>query len=232
MGTFLQHFNAFYKECKVNKFIEKHKRLYESVCQNAKDTVKTSGILDKIQTFYGTSTNGRFVIYVDLLNNLGNNAIPTADDSFKNDRIFRLAYLSDVHKKLSDESPVLFSPHLNVVTHEISHLFLKGFIPEYYQDLYKIRDLFLTTSEGKKLDESGWENELDELLVRVCTACILAQKFGKDKGDEEIENQSRYFKLAKPLYDFFNTYISNRATYKEINDFYPEIVQFLKDYDK
>ncbi|WP_417357555.1 DUF4932 domain-containing protein [Flavobacterium sp.] len=228
--TFLYHFNKFYKDTDMYSFINKHKKLYQSVCQSTEDIVTTSGILNNIQSYYGTTVESKFVIYLDLLNNLGSNAISSNDPHFIKERMFRLAYLNDESKNLTDESPVLFTPYINVVTHEISHLFLKEFIPKYRQRLYKIRHLFLTTSSGEVLNESVWENELDELLVRVCTAHILAQKFGNEKGIEEINNQAKHFKLAKPLYDFFNSYLSNRTSFKEIDTFYPEIVQFLENY--
>lgn len=230
--TFLYHFNKFYADTDMHSFINKHKKLYESVCKNAKDAVLASGILNHIQSFYGTTVESRFVIYLDLLNNLGSNAINSDDPGFINNRMFRLAYLNDESKHLTDESPVLFTPYINVVTHEISHLFLKEFIPKYRKRLYKIRQLFLTTSNGEVLNENEWENELDELLVRVYTARILAQKFGYEKGIEEINNQAKHFKLAKPLYEFFETYISNRSLYKEVNMFYPEIVTFLENYNE
>ncbi|MCG2432217.1 DUF4932 domain-containing protein [Aequorivita xiaoshiensis] len=230
--TFLYHFNEFYKDCKVKKFIKKHKKLYKSVCETAKDSVKKSGILNEIQSFYGKSAEGKFVIYIDLLNNMGNNAIPSNNVNFKDNRMFRLAYLNDEDKNHTDESPVIFIPYLNVVTHEISHLFVQDFLQNYKNDLSKIKTLFLTTSKGEKLDESKWENELDELIVRVCTARILEQKFGKEEGLKEIENQSQHFKLAIPLYDFFENYILNRDKYKSIADFYPKIMEYLKTYEE
>ncbi len=146
--------------------------------------------------------------------------------------MFRLAYLNDKDKNLTDESSVMFTPYLNVVTHEISHLFVQDFLQNYKIDLSKIKTLFLTTSKGEKLDESKWENELDELIVRVCTARILEQKFGKEEGLKEIENQSRHFKLAIPLYDFFDNYILHRDKYKSITDFYPKIMEYLKTYEE
>ncbi len=230
--TFLYHFNEFYKDCKVKKFIKKHKKLYKSVCKTAKDSVKDAGILEEIQKFYGKSADGEFVMYIDLLNNIGNNAIPSSDVNFKDDRMFLLAYLKDESKNLTDESPVVFTPYLNVITHEISHLFVRDFLQIYKRDLSKIKNLFLTTSKGEKLDESEWENELDELIVRVCTAKILEHKFGKDVGLKDIDSQSHHYRLAEPLYDFFETYSSNRKEYKSITDFYPKIMEFLKNYEE
>ncbi|MDN3618770.1 DUF4932 domain-containing protein [Polaribacter undariae] len=230
--TFLFHFNEFYKDCKVKEFIEKHKKLYKSVCKTAKDSVKDSGILKEIQEFYRKPTASKFIIYVDLLNNMGNNAIPSNNIKFNGNRMFRLAYLNDVSKNLIDESPVFFTPYLNVVTHEISHLFVQDFLKDNKKDLSEIKNIFLTTSKGEKLNESEWENELDELIVRVCTAKILEQKFGKEKGLEEIENQSRRYKLAKPLYAFFENYSLNRNKYKSITDFYSKIMEYLKNYEE
>ncbi|WP_339918096.1 DUF4932 domain-containing protein [Yeosuana marina] len=230
--TFLYHFNKFYKDCKVKKFIRKHKKMYASVCERAKNSIEESGILKEIQTFYGKSTDSKFVIYLDLLNNMGNNAISSNDIKFKGNRMFRLAYLNDESKNLTDESPIVFTPYLNVVTHEISHLYVQDFLQVNVKGLSEIKNLFLTASKGEKLDKSQWKNELDELIVRVCTAKILEQKFGKEEGLKEIDNQSRYYRLAKPLYGFFETYSLNRNNYKTIKDFYPKILEYLKNYNE
>lgn len=226
--VFLQHFNTFYKECNVKKFIKEHQKQYQSVCKTVNDSVQSSGILKEINNFYGQSTDGKFIIYLDLLNNLGNNAIPSVDPLFKGKRMFRLAYLNDTAKNLTDNSPVQFTPYLNVVVHEISHLFLGSFIQKYDTELFAIRSLFLTTTKGETLKESEWKNESEELLVRVSTAKILAQKFGKEAGLKEIENQASHFKLAIPLYYFMETYSTNRNSFKTIRDFYPELLGFLQ----
>lgn len=225
---FLLHFNAFYQECHVKKFILDHKKQYQSICKTANDFVQSSGILKEINRFYGQTKKGKFVIYIDVLNNLGNNAIPSDDKQFEGNRMFRLAYLNDTAKNLTDESPVQFTPYLNVVIHEISHLFLERFVKEYHNDLFEIRNLFLTTAKGEKLKESAWENEADELIVRVCTAKIIAQKSGEEAGLKEIENQAKHFKQALPLYHFFDAYSSDRKQYKTIQAFYPELLNFLQ----
>ncbi len=230
--SFLYNFNKFYKDCKVKKFIEKHHKLYESVAKNTKDFVNKSGIVKEIQTFYGKSTDGKIVIYLDLLNNMGNNAIPSSSIDFSGDRMFRLAYLNDSSKNLTDNSPVIFEPYVNVIIHELSHLYVRDFLENYANDLSEIKNLFLTTSNGKRLDETEWKNELDELIVRVCTAKILEQRYGKEKGLKEIENQSLHYKLAKPLYNLFENYTSNRSEYKSITNFYPKIIDYLKNYNE
>lgn len=227
VDSFLCYFNRFYTDAKLEKFLWMHQGQYREITKNAKDEVIESGILNTINGFYGIRVKGKFVIYLDLLNNLGSNAIPSANTPDQNNSFFRLAYLNHPDRNLTDADPVVFVPEVNVVTHEISHLFLKDFIPAYRQPLYQIRDKFLTTTKGKKLNESEWVNELDELLVRVCTAKILAAKWGMDEGLKEIENQSRHFKWATPLYHFFDTYTSDRKKYPTIKDFYPEIVNFL-----
>ncbi|WP_183906796.1 DUF4932 domain-containing protein [Rufibacter immobilis] len=232
VDTFLYHFNNFYKECKVGEFIRRHGDLYRSICESAKGTIDTSGILGDIQAFYGKTSPGEFAVYLDLLNNMGNNAIPSDSKKFKGKRMFRLAYLNDKAKSLTNDDAVAFTPQLNIITQEISHLFLQSFIPSYRQELFTIRNLFLTTSKGETLKESQWENEADELIVRVCTAKILEQKFGKEKGSKEIENQSRHFRLAKPMYAFFDTYTSNRNEFKTFADFYPNLLRYLEGYNE
>ena len=229
VDTFLYHLNHFYKEANVKAFLASHKPEYERIVAHAQDTVTKSRILEDVSTFFGSSDRGAFVMYLDILNNHGNNAITLASPEFKGKQMQRIAYLNDTSAHLTDQHPVVFNPYLNVVAHECSHTFVNDFIPKYEQRLYPIRKLFLTTAKGKVLEEKEWKNELDELIVRVCVAKILEQREGKDAGLAEIENQARHFKLAKPLYDFFNQYVLNRERYKTFEQFYPEVIAYLEN---
>ncbi|ATL49085.1 hypothetical protein COR50_18980 [Chitinophaga caeni] len=228
LDTFLNRLNRFYKDCNVSAFIEQHQPLYREVCKAAEDTIRKSGILQDLERFYGSHQQAEFRIYLDLLNNLGNNAIVLNNPKYRGVRISRLAYLSEDTDSLTNESPVVFKPYINVVAHECSHVYLESFITTYHDRVYAIRKLFLETSNGKTLEEDEWENEADELVVRVAVACILKLKYGTEAGRKEIENQSFHFKWAKKLYQFFDQYITQRSRYKTIEDFYPEIIKWME----
>lgn len=223
--TFLQYFNKFYKECKVATFLKKHHKEYCKICNSAKQVVTNYSIFKEIHNFYGKSTTGDFVIYIDLLNNHGNNAIPNKTSI---NRCFRLAYLNDVSKNLTDNSDVNFIPYENIIIHEISHLFLNDFLKNYESMLHSHKSTFLTTTKGEKIEEKEWLNELDELIVRVCTAKIIEQKYGKEMANKEIENQSKRFLHARPVFDYFEKYTNSRNQYKSINDFYNDLANYLK----
>lgn len=228
LDTFLQHFNHFYKECGVEKFIHNHRLFYQQVCEAAKDSFVKSGILNNILLFYRKNLNREFIVYIDLLNNIGNNAILTNDTLFENKRMFRLAYLYDESQPANDTSSVKFKLYPNIVIHEISHFYFHDFISAYHQRLYNIRKHFLTTTNGEQLNEEEWENELEELLVRAATAKIIQQKYGQLSGKKEIENQAKHFKWVKPLYNLFSEFVSAKNKYKSITDFYPILINFLE----
>lgn len=228
LDTFLYHLNKFYNECNVKDFLRNNQSEYQRIVTHAQDTILKSKILEDVSHFFGHPQKGEFVIYLDLLNNLGSNAIPITDSEFKGKRISRIAFLSDTSSHLTDQDPVTFNPKLNVVAHESSHNFVGDFIPKYEQRLYAIRNLFLTTTSGKVLKESEWKNELDELLIRVCVAKILEKRDGEAAGMAEIANQAKHFRLAQPLYKFFNKYVEGRNRYKKIEQFYPELIAYLE----
>lgn len=228
IDTFLHHLNNFYKECNVKDFLAKNKGEYQRIVTHAQDTILKSKILEDVSIFFGHPQRGEFVIYLDLLNNLGSNAIPITDSEFRGKRLNRIAFLSDSSSHLTDRDPVTFNPYLNVIAHESSHNFVGDFIPRYEQRLYAIRNLFLTTTKGIVLKDSEWKNELDELIVRVCVAKVLEKRDGKNAGMAEISNQARHYRLAQPLYGFFNKYVMRRSQYKKIEQFYPELIAYLE----
>jgi len=225
LDTFLFRFNNFYKDCQVSNFIKKHRLEYNRINKKGELYIQKSKILNNVDSFYRTKRIGEYVIYTDILCNHGSNAISSNEKEFAGKIMAKAGYIEDKTKKLTNDSSVNFEPALNVVAHECSHIYLKNFINNYHDRLFKIKDNFLTTAKGKKLPDEQWKNEVDELLVRTCVAKILAQKFGKESGEAEISNQAKHFKWANDLYLFMDNYTSR---YKSIEDFYPELISFLE----
>jgi hypothetical protein len=224
IDTFLNHFNTFYNDSQVEKFITSKRKEYQQINRNAELYIKKSGILNDVISFYKSTQSGKFIIYPHILCNHGSNAIASNNEKFAGMIISKAGYIEDKAKNLTDNNKVDFKPALNVVSHESSHIYLNKFVKQYHGRLFKIKDKFLTLTNGKKLAEELWENEVDELLVRACVAKILARKFGKEKGDLEISNQAKHFKWANELYRLLDRYTQNRDHYKSIEDFYPEMM--------
>jgi hypothetical protein len=224
---FITNFNLFYKDCNVSKFINEHQKLYKKTSRFALDTIIKSFVLDETKLFFKEKTNSKFVIYLDLLNNHTSNAIEIKE--YKNCRQFKLAFLSDKNPSLSNVNTINFVPAFNVVIHECSHLYVSDFISKNYDRLYKIKNKFLTKPNGEILPENRWQDELDELLVRVCVAKILGKKHGFESELSEIENQSKGYSHFKDLYQFISKKTEENPNYKSIKDFYPDIVLFLEN---
>jgi hypothetical protein len=224
IDTFLNHFNTFYKDAQVAKFITNKQKEYQKTNRNAESYIMKSGILNDVISFYKSTQSGKFIIYPDVLCNHGSNAIASNNEKFTGMIISKVGYIEDKTKNLTDNDKVDFKPAVNVVAHESSHIYLNQFVKQYHDRLFKIKDKFLILTNGKKLADDQWENEVDELLVRAFVAKILAQKFGKETGDLEISNQAKHFKWANELYLPLDKYTQNRDQYKSIEDFYPEMM--------
>ena len=224
---FINHLNIFYKDCEVSKFINKHQKLYKKTSLFVLDTIIKSEVLKETQKFFKTETNDKFIIYLDLLNNHTSNAIEI--ESHKNSRQFKLAYLSKNNLDFTNENDVMFIPAFNVVIHECTHLFIKDFIPENHKQLSKIKNTFLTKPNGIILLENRWQDELNEMLVRVCVAKIIGIKYGVESEKKEVINQLKSYKNFETLYNFISEKIEDNPNYKSFKDFYPEIVLFLEN---
>jgi hypothetical protein len=226
---FLEKLNAFTIDFKTMYFVKGQQPLYSKVCKDVKDSILKSKIINYTEQFYGNNRLKKFVVVLDMLNNHGSNVIPLPFPQFSDQCVIRLGYHKAKNVVLTDDSPVNYPSHQNVIAHEISHIYMNEFIPAYRERLSKIKNLFLIPVGGKKLADENWENECDELLVRTCTAQILADKFGAAYGRKEIENQAKHYKAALPLYQFFEKYTANRKKYKTINMFYPELIAYLEE---
>jgi len=224
---YITHLNSFYKDCKVSKFINGHQKLYKKTSLFVLDTIIKSDVLKETQKFFKTETNDKFIIYIDLLNNHTSNSIEIKE--YKNCRQFKLAYLSSENSNSANEESIKFVPAFNVVIHECSHLFVSDFISSNYNRLYNIKNKFLIKTNGKILTESRWQDELDEMLVRVCVAKILGNKYGSESEQSEIENQSRGYLHFKGLHQFITEKIEKNPNYNSFKDFYPDLVLFLEN---
>ncbi|WP_298137764.1 DUF4932 domain-containing protein [Flavobacterium sp.] len=224
---FIIHLNSFYKDCNVSKFIKKHQKLYKKTSLSALDTIIKSDVLKETQKFFKSETNDKFIIYIDLLNNHTSNSIEIKE--YKNCRQFKLAYLSSENPNSTNEESIKFVPAFNVVIHECSHLYVSDFISANYDRLFKIKNKFLTKPNGKNLSENKWQDELDEMLVRVCVAKILGNKYGSESEQSEIENQSRGYLHFKGLRQFITEKIEKNPNYNSFKDFYPDLVLFLEN---
>lgn len=224
---FINHLNSFYKDCNVSKFIKKHQKLYKETALFALDTINKSDVLKETKKFFKTETNDKFIIYIDLLNNHTSNSIEIKE--YKNCRQFKLAYLSSENPNSANEESIKFVPAFNVVTHECSHLFVSDFISSNYNRLHKIKNKFLTKPNGKVLSENRWQDELEEMLVRVCVAKILGKKYGIEREQHEIENQSKGYLHFKDIHKFITGKIEQNPSYNSFKDFYPELVLFLEN---
>ena len=228
MTTFLIKFNQFYEDCRVEKFLKTHKKEYKTTIKYTEKSIIESNVLKDVEKFFNKQAKGELIIFADILNGIGNNAITITDKEYQDTKIIKLAYLKDSNVIQTNETEVKFIPLYNVVAHEVSHLFVSDFIAKYKERLSGKKNLFLTTSNNETLKESEWENELDELIVRVCVSKLLGEKFGTQREMKEIENQSKHYKYFKELNLFFNKYTENRTKYKSITEFYPEILNFIE----
>ncbi|HEX8427510.1 DUF4932 domain-containing protein [Hymenobacter sp.] len=223
-AVFLDKLNAFTLDANTPQFLTTHRRLYQEVSATVEHDILESRILEATQQFFGSKQLKETVVFVDLLNNLGHNAIPSTDGKC----YIRLAYLADTTQHLTDASPVRFQTLVNVVAHEAAHIYTKPFISAYYARLRRIRGLFLKTTKGRDIPEAEWENELEELLVRVCVAKILAAQNGPARGQAEITSQAERYKLALELHALLEQFTANRRQYPSLESFYSQIVAFLE----
>lgn len=224
----LDQVNLFYKDSRAGEFIKQQKSLYEKVATDGKAAIVGSGILRDVQAFYGNHTVKRVMIFPDLLNNLGNNAIPFHQGKYKDDCVIRIGYINDSSAHLTDDSMVRFNPPLNVIAHECSHVFLKDFLQRYHARLFAVRQIFLESTKGEKFEDKEWENEVEELLVRACVARILAARNGAAAGEWESTGQGRRYKQMIGLYDLLGKYSRERDKYQSLSAFYPQIVDWFE----
>lgn len=207
----------FRKKTKFDEFYMNHTDYYSSIVSKVKNRVDKIGCVEKLIKYYGYKENSYNIIIQPL--SIGGYAgcVPTKDG------------ISDVYDfMVVPEEDEEFS---NLLIHEFGHSYINPLTEKNINEVYKYANLYLPIKESMSKQAYGNLSEcVNEHIVRAVTYRILYDLYGSDVSRSYINlDESHSFIYIKSLSERLGEYENNRNTYSTINEFYPRILDELKE---
>lgn len=225
---FLKALQDFCNESNFYEFYNNHKEYYGKIIDNA---IKSSGNLNYIsqtESYYGVKQNSYNIILSGLL--YANNYGEAIKDTNENVDIFCIRGSSGI----VDDIPYFGGrdEFAFLVRHEFSHSFVNNITEKNIDKVNEYKELLAPIKD--KMDEQAynkWETCLNEHLVRAVVIRLTEIYDGMDKSLNliDIESQRGFIYIRELTNLLKNEYEPNRDKYPTFEDFYPEILNLLKE---
>lgn len=207
----------FRKNSKFDEFYISHNEFYNECVLDVKNRIDKSGIIDKIQNYYGYKQNSyNFIIQPLSIGGYGVR-IPTKDGKYD---------LYDFMVVPSDDAEFF-----QMVVHEFGHSYVNPLTEKNIDEINKYSNLFSPIKDTMAKQAYGsWEYCVNEHIVRSISYRVLRNTYGTEKSEEYITmDTGRKFIYINAISEKLKEYENNREKYPTFNDFYPELVQLFKE---
>lgn len=239
LNEFRKEVKNFYKETNFKKFYNNHEELYKNILSKYTESNKIGNDIHALEDYHGYKQNSYNIILSPLLHSGGYgpnlNEKDGKYDAYQvtgpiiNQEVYE-EYDKDIEKvKNISDIAKLFELNKSVMLHEFNHTYLNNTIKSPY--------LSITNDDKRKNDEylkdfpdsySDWDTIVNEYFVRAITARVLFLENEKEEYEETIKNDKRSgFKHIEILIEKLKEYESNKDKYKQIEDFYSELLETL-----
>ncbi len=113
--------------------------------------------------------------------------------------------------------------------HEFSHSFIEPISRGHSEEIGKLSYLHTPLKQDfGRMGYGSWERAFAEHMVTAGQLHLTRKAFGEKKAERMLERETKQgFKLIKRFYDYFKDYDEKRGKYKDLEDFYPEILSRL-----
>ncbi len=226
---FLEAARRFVREADFEGFIKAHTELYELSVTRMQAVMKEHGVIDWFNDFFGDRPGARFELILGMLNGPANYGarIKLAD---KDEVLFCILGVWGT----DDQGQPEFSDRvLSTVVHEYCHSYCNPLVDKHAEELEAFaKPIFAQVKEAmKRMAYGSWETMMRESLVRASVIRYLLAKQGEEAAQKrtEYEKKQKFFWMDG-LVDLLKEHEQNRESYPRLDDFFPRITAFFKDY--
>jgi hypothetical protein len=214
----------FFNDTKFWDFYQAHLPRYTAWGNEMKHKLDSVQYIKNLQDFYRFNADAKWYICIDPLNSWGSHAImtKTLNPQFSDLLVYNTGYFTGNGKPEND--PVFeFKGFENLVWHEGSHVYINGLLTKYQKGI--------DAMDGMKRNSiSNWRYCLDENIVRSVTAALYKQhrpeRLYKRQMAKEVMSDFIYVEDLTPF--ILEKYV-NSNKYKNFEEFFPQILKFLKE---
>lgn len=233
-SDFLLYLNQFYKDTDFNKFFNDHRGLYEKGLESYRMNVMKHLNIDWYPKFYGNEPQETFSVIIGFCNGGGIYGINRKVVGKKKEVFAIVGYYVD-----NNDFPMYNRDCLPLLVHEFNHSFINYLLDEnkYSGHVMELEqaaiDLFLSSRWSMMKQAYGnWKTVVNESLVRAAVICyMLDNKYNREDVANELSEQvQRNFRWMPELVTLMRKYEKKRKRYETLEEYYPHIIKFFKDY--
>ncbi len=226
---FLAATKQFVQDTAFQKFVEKHRTLYQTTEERLRELMDKEGHLEWFYNYFGERPGASFTLVPALLNG-GSCYGPHARDAAGNDELFCIL---GVWGTDSQGLPAFRKNVVDAVVHEFNHSYANPIIDRHFKDMEASgQKLFRQVAAQMRLQAYGDASTmLRESLVRACVVRYLRHFEGAAAEQAAIQKEKgRGFLWIKELSDLLGDYEAARQQYLTLESFAPRMVAFFNSY--
>ena len=219
--------NDFYLQSKFHEWYQS----LDPLCQQATDSFKRNCDIDYewFDRFFGPKEDLSIQILLSFL--IGNHnhglSVDLANGSFL------LSPIMGSIKQGNNGIPYYSSGIVSTVAHEFCHPYCNPLISKYWESIKNKANTVFTTVESQMKSQaySKPQTMMNETFVRACSTRYLITH-GYDQSKEELiqYQESRGFMMVRSLVDVLEMREKNQAQYTTMDDFMPEIIKAINNF--
>lgn len=219
----------FVRDTQFIKFFNDQREFYQLVIANTRYSFEGFDERVRLEKYYGQQ-NEHYRIILNLLEDNGNfgTNLKTATGTH--------CYAVICSSKAAQDIPV-FAPSFqlyNLIFHEFSHSFVNPLSETHSAELVAEARLLEPIKQSMQHQAyQSWWTVANEHLVRAVTVRLAADKFGEAVAEKIYlkGEMGRRFIYVRALCEKLKHYEQNRAKYKTLAEFYPELIACFKAFD-
>ena len=235
-SEFLLYLNQFYKDTDFSKFYNDHRNLYEKGIESYRSNVMNLLDVTWYPKFYGNEPQETFSVIIGFCNGGGNYGVNRKIKGEKKEVFAIVGYYVN-----NEDEPMYNRDYFPTLVHEFNHSFINYLLDEnkyssHVKELEQAATDLFNSSRWSMMKQAygNWKTMINESLVRAAVICYM---YDKDYKPNEIvielsEQVQRNFRWMPELVTLMRKYEKNQKRYGTLEEFYPNIIKFFKDYAK
>jgi hypothetical protein len=208
----------FYTASSFEEFWKDRKQDIQTLIDGVKDNLPSIDIPQLLEEFYGREVERFYLVpcpfmaqsatHVEVQDKEGNWRFYHLDGGLGFEDSFSCAYFA---------------------FHEFSHSFIEPISLDYSEQINKLAYLYQPLKEDfSRMGYRDWDRAFAEHMVTAGQLHLVRKAFGEEKARKMMQKEMKKgFKLLPHFYAYFDEYDKNRDKYKDLNAFYPQILNRL-----
>lgn len=220
----------FAKRIKFDVWFESNRKYYDSLIAEYEDFLARSNWEEFMKWFYKTDFDASGERFFNLMPSLSEMNMCT--HLMKNDTPVHCCQVSvkEVDDKCNPHfaiKEVLDNAIPHTALHEFSHPIINPLTDKYFEE----HEFFSIDTVGtERIGAYHNEGVFNDTIIEAVVALYLEKRELFDYRDHRIkERRQAGFYLIKPLSEFLHNYVDNMAKYNSFSEFYPKVMEFLKE---